>query len=421
MNVGEIFIALGFDVDDAKLKEFNDKVRGLNADLAKSAAVAAGAVYSIMAFVDGSVKGARALYNFREQTGLSAQELQKWQAAARISDIGMSADETQASIAALAQSLADISMGGGDAGAFGMFGVDIAGKDAFDVLEDLRSMLNVNIERYGVRQTTSLLQRMGLDPRFITLLKLSREEMERYRRELTLSERAQGQLLKLGKATEFFSAKLSLLKSQLVAKMSPYLIEFFENITAATVGAVDGLTAAIDWFVKLKNESPLLATALVALAAALTALFIPFGGIIVVAGGLLAAFNDLGAYLRGEDSWIGWLIEKLEWVKTLMTDLAKMIEPIAAPIGKILNEDVAPAVGGFFNKESGGFWAPGRFMRDMFKDMTGGGDVTRETNFNNTYIITGTAPARDVASEMTKMQQDQLNYAYSDTNNGSVY
>jgi len=47
--------------------------------------------------------------------------------------------------------------------------------------------------------------------------------------------------------------------------------------------------------------------------------------------------------------------------------------------------------------------------------------VTRETNFNNTYIITGTAPARDVASEMTKMQQDQLNYAYSDTNNGSVY
>ena len=46
MKLGEAFVELGFDVDDAKLKDFNDKVNSARNDMLKMAAVATGTAES---------------------------------------------------------------------------------------------------------------------------------------------------------------------------------------------------------------------------------------------------------------------------------------------------------------------------------------------------------------------------------------
>ena len=413
MNVGEIFIALGFDVDDGKLKDFQEKVQGLNKDLIKASAVAAGAVFSLMAFVDGSVRGARALKNFQDQTGSSARELQKWQIAARLSDIGMSADETQSSLMSLSKSLADITMGGGDAGAFGMFGVDIDGKDAFDVLEDLRGMLDTNIARFGEQQTVGLLQRMGLDPRFISLLKTSSEEMERYRKELTLSEKSQMRLLELGKAVEFFKAKLGFMKDQFVSIISPQVIEFFKNILIVIEQFIGWLDKMTQGFKNLKQAHPYMTAFFSVLYGWLILVLVPFGKLVLFPALLLAAFNDLGAYLRGEDSWIGWLIKKMEELDRWLGEIPKKIKDMFDLSGQFSDKPVSKL------KFGENFWNV--TFPDNVASGAGGKSETKETNFNNTYNINGTAPAADVAAEITKRQQDQFNYSLTDANSGSVY
>ena len=148
-------------------------------------------------------------------------------------------------------------------------------------------------------------------------------------------------------------------------------------------------------------------------------LYVPFGGIIVAAGAMLALFNEIGAYLNGEDSWIKVMIEDFKTAWQFIKQIAGAIERVAVPFAKAAKEQAAPVVD-FFDREKGAFFAPGRYMLDMFSKMSGG-ETTKETNFNNTFIINGTANAADVAGEVVNLQQNQFNHAYSDANNGSVY
>lgn len=67
MNVGELFISLGFNVDNAKLTEFNDKITSAQKNLVKVGAGATAAVYGINRFLNSSVKSATEMKNFRDQ------------------------------------------------------------------------------------------------------------------------------------------------------------------------------------------------------------------------------------------------------------------------------------------------------------------------------------------------------------------
>lgn len=414
MKIGELFLALGFDVEEGQLKEFTERVTKLNATMIKSAGIAAGAVFGIQAFVQNTVTGARALNNFREQTGLAWQELQKWQVAGRLSDVALSAEEVQSSISGLQSMLADIRMGRGDASAFAMFGVDVMGKDAFQVLEDVRRMMDMNVARFGQTETVNLIRRMGLDPRFVTLLKMSSAEMENLRKEFTMTEKAQARLLELGGAVERFRLKLEFLKMEQIAAIAPELIEFFKNVTAATEFTIEGIAGLVRWFSKLKDESPLLALALAGVTAAAVAMLVPFGKFIVIPALMIAGFNDLGAYLRGEDSWIGFLIEKLH-------EVINLLEDAGTKTGKLLRTPLT------FLEETGRDLGErmrdtrfGQFVRDTIPQRQGAFE-TGAPIFNNNYYIQGEAQPDAVAREILRQQQQQLNYGLSDANNGSLY
>ena len=94
MQVGELFIALGFDVDDAKLKSFNDGIKSSMTDLLKLTGIAAGAVYSVNQFIESSLHNSAALRQFTAETGESAEALKKWQVAAQLANPEIGIDKT---------------------------------------------------------------------------------------------------------------------------------------------------------------------------------------------------------------------------------------------------------------------------------------------------------------------------------------
>ena len=168
MKVGDIFVALGFDVEDKALKGFENDLKKLKKVLFSVPVILSAAAFAIDRFVASSVAGSVALQNFNRQTGLLSSDLQRYQIAGQLSDISLSADQVAGSVQNLQSNLAAIRLGGGDISPFQLAGVDVIGKDAFQVIEELRGAFQTG--RLGDRATASnLLDQMGIGKQFIVL------------------------------------------------------------------------------------------------------------------------------------------------------------------------------------------------------------------------------------------------------------
>jgi Phage tail lysozyme len=82
-SIGELFVSLGFDVDDQKLKNFNDGIRNLSNDMLKFAGISSLSLAGLAYFMSGSANAATAMQNFNIQTGQSIDGLQKFIAVMR--------------------------------------------------------------------------------------------------------------------------------------------------------------------------------------------------------------------------------------------------------------------------------------------------------------------------------------------------
>lgn len=311
MKIGELFIALGFDVDDKKLKEFNEGIKtGLNG-LLKMSAVAAGAVYAINRFVSSSVQAATALRNFTAETGNNAQGLQKWQVASTLTNAAISADQVTASFKKMANAISDVSMGKGPSGVFAMLGVgDVRGKDVAQVMEELRQNFDKNVAEWGLNQTVNLMQEVGFDPAMLQALQLTRQEFDKITDGKILSPDTNRKLVELGNAMSKFGLEIERIRNILSAEWSPQLIHLMEASIPvlkdflASVGAVAHALNTL-W----QSLGPTAQTSLTVFAALVTAQLFPLRALFL---GLAAAINDVGHALRGLPSVsgraaLGWM------------------------------------------------------------------------------------------------------------------
>ena len=179
MNVGELFVSLGFDVDDASLKDFNSKiVEGRNEILTMSAA-ATGAVYALNALFMSSAQNALELKNFNDQTGFSIDALQKWQAVVHETNPAIGIEEAANGYKKLAQTLIDIRQGKGNSGALAMLGVTYdPNMTPEKAIEQIRAHLQETIAQNGVGFATDKLNAIGLGAGAINALRLSAGEFD---------------------------------------------------------------------------------------------------------------------------------------------------------------------------------------------------------------------------------------------------
>lgn len=456
MKIADFFATIGLQVEDKDLKQFDDKMSEVRTNVAKFTAVIGAALFALDRFSASSVRGAVALRNFSLQTGLSAKSLQQWQAAAQLSNMAIDADQVTSSIQGLQDSLTQIRLGAGNTTPFQLLGIDVRGRDAFNVLDQLRE----KIKGVEPAMATNLVQQMGLTPEFINVLQLSREEFNALGKDLVRSQSTTKALREIGDAVNRFKLQFLKFKDDFVAKLKPLFL--------GIIDVLNRLGKALSSIVFLMERFPAVsAGAAAAIALILTPLkvlrFI-LSPITLLLGALFLLLEDFAVYMQGGKSVIGKLVDffkglyddlKTSFFDPMMDYWATMaefikvniIEPIkgigetvkeALPDinigtddqGRGLMERVGDNTLSAFEKMN-----PASMFRKLFSNMpnangASGFSVPESLSqtisrmnapvFHNSFVISG-GDGGQIANNIVDGLQNQLNYGLSDTNNGAAY
>lgn len=307
MKVGDFFIALGFDVDDQKLRQFDGQLTNVKNSLFGAKEYALAAMYAIGRFTGSAAQGAADMGSFADQTGLSADELQKWQNVASQLNRNLNAEAVTASIRNLARNINQIQkFGQGDTLPFRAFGIDAMDTDAFDTLRRIRE----TIGNYDRPTAVSLLERLGLDPNFISLLDVSNDEFERLAQNMALTADQVSALDDLGQTFGSVTVELKKFKGEMSAEFAP-----------AIIGTIDEIRERVhslgEDFAYLTQ--PWIKQALIGLGAVFAAWAAPITLTVAAIGGLIFALQELGRFLNGKenafDKLNAWIESKLGWQK----------------------------------------------------------------------------------------------------------
>lgn len=367
MKVGDLFIALGFQVDDKKLKDFSDNIKSGTMALGAMSAAAAGTVYAINRFTANSVDSSVKLKNLADQTGTATDEVQRFYNVAGRLNTNVTLDDTISAFTQLSDVIAQAKLGQGPIGEAGMLGLNnIGNMTPLQIIKQLRENFKNNVGAWGngdERVVQNLMKSIGLGPEFIQSIKASDEEFNRLWNNPVLNGGAQEKLVQLAEATKEFNFQWELFKGNISAKMSPAIIEFLTNLNAVlqktdeVAGKVGDKMGAFQKKTGMNDDQMRTIKNAGAVEAGLGLMAIPSPFFATqAAGGLLiggTAINDAGRYLRGQPSTTGDLIDdvkgKYHFIKGMISEeLMKTRQEQEEDRRRLLNGD--PAVNKGFGR-----------------------------------------------------------------------
>jgi hypothetical protein len=283
--------------DTSALKRFSDGIDGtLKNVINLKNALGLMTLYGMERFVSSTVDGYVALSNLNQQTGLSIEMMRKWQIAGQMANLAMSAEEVSGSIASLQKNLTAIRLGGGNVRPFQLLGVDILGKNAFQVLESLRGA----VKGMNRPMATNLLEQAGLNANFINLLTKSKEEFEALARVPFLNKDQRAKVMALGQELKLLKLNLSSIKDLLVANFQP--------VFSAIIQVIGHAAQAFSWLTASISKSK---EALGILKVALAAIMISLFPLTSAMTALLLIMDDIASYMEGKESYTG---DILKWM-----------------------------------------------------------------------------------------------------------
>lgn len=284
MKIGELFIALGFQISNQKDLDAVEKGMERALGTASKLALGVNAINAAMlAMVDSAMRVAVELRNFGTTTGLSTDELQRWQQAAMVA--GVDAKALTAAVVGLQDARNAFALGEPqNVGAWSVLGLDPT-QDPFKVLDGLRARL-AQTRDPGIMR--ALLGKVGMEG-VMPVLQLPDAEFARFRREFVVSTTQIDRLGRLNREWAQLRINLAAIKNQLASAIAPAL-EVLASILAWVAGKVAAFT---NWL----NEGGLMAKVLVfALGLLAVGLLAVGAALAVVAGGLALATGALLAF-----------------------------------------------------------------------------------------------------------------------------
>lgn len=456
MKIGELFMALGFEVDDKKLKEYNSAIDDTRRRLTQITTLAAAAVTGLYLFASGGIEAATAMRNFNTQTGESIDQLQQWQVAATMSNTALSVDQVTQSIVALSGAISDVSMGKGPSGPFAMLGIDTRGKDSFMVLEEMRRRYQDNVAQWGQRQTNDLMMQTGIDPGLINAIQLSREEFDALVGDRILSAESRNKLIILGETIQRVKQDWVLFKNDMSARWTPVALEAFEAALPALREFSKNVGAVASKLAEVATQTKQFVTELP------TAIKIGLGGLVVflapitsTIAGLIYLTNEWGKSLRGLPAFqaISDNLERL--AKFFGLDEESKNEAAKQEFDRRKREhDQRQKEFNFIGPETPEEWKAGKrplmpgqeslFYGDNYEPMSSPpandvegwyssktdrqppappqpASIQNTANINNTYNIEGNFSADEVADEVRRMQEGTVSSTMNEFNNGVRY
>jgi hypothetical protein len=425
MKIAELFIALGFDIkgDDTLRQVERNLVKAEGAALTMLAGVGALnlAFYAMMV---SAAEAATSLEKFKSATGLSSEELQRWQLAGQ--KAGIQGEEMLKTITALQTAQKNVMLGQGDFSPFQFFGVSVS-QDPFDMLQVLNTKLQTMDPAFG----RIMASRLGISENLFQWLRRSNLELDQFNAKLLLTNQQQKSLWNLNKAWQDFLFTLVAIKNQFAESFAEPLTialkvlkalllvgaDFIEWLNGTSIGANITKTALI-----------MLAGALVVLMGLLTALSLVLAGVVVAVkvaalglaplvvaaaplvftlGLIIAAltaliflFNDYWVAVHGGKSALDWSASI-----AVVNAMARAIEAVIAGFDRL--KKAKDSIGGMFDKVSERF---GSF--DLAPSTRAGYAGTTIKQENNTQIhVDGSGNPAAVAADIGQHWQRTINQA----------
>jgi len=425
MKIGDFFVSLGVKADTKVLTEFGQKTKSAFSNVMglKTAVVAAGASFAY--FANETFKSVQALENFERATGLSVNKLQQFQRVANLSGTGLDGDQVASQVQALQQNLTDLKFGGGNTQAFRLLGIDVSGKDAFQVMEDMRQA----IAGLSDAEATNIIGKAGFSPEMLKILRMSNKEFEKMGKGSFMSAKGRKDVIEMGKAMAKVTTIFKEWKDLLVAMLAGTVGNFLGMISDLMEG-LQGLATAI------YNVKPLF----YGLAAALAVVMFTMSPMLAMFALLYLVIEDLWVAFKGGESLSG---DAFNYLKDVFSGVAENFKEMWAYI-----KDISSAIAEWtFDAALEGI----TFLTDKFKELwdfisnlsaskiwtflqegwsslsglvTGEAEKGAENvsnsssnktaNVNNVYHINTTAPADDVAKGIAKQQTRELNFTHDE-------
>lgn len=307
MRIGELFVALGFDVDDKKLKDFNEEVKSGMTGLLKMAGVVSGAAFAVNAFVSGAVQQSVALKNFREETGYASDDVERFYNVIGRLNENVTLDQTVSAFRALSDTISQAKFGQGAIGQAGMLGLaNLGAMTPMEVIRRLRENYARNVEQYGADRTRDLMSELGLTSEFIQSIKATNQEFDTLFNKPILGAENRNRLEEIAEAQKELSFQWQLLRGELSAEISDEIVLFLNNLIPAVIEVAKNFkalgSAISDAFNGLSPEQQkMLLSAAVALGAGMAAAFAPVTTALVT---ILALVNEIGKAMRGESGLV---------------------------------------------------------------------------------------------------------------------
>lgn len=252
LNIGSLFVALGFDVDDKKLKEFNEQFKSGVDDVQR---------YSdkIRDFSSGTLTSATNMKNFADQTGYSTRNLQEWTKAAQAMNPALSSIEASATYSHLADQIALMQQGEGLAGVFSRLGIDYGGiSDPASLLQMIHDNKAKIIKDQGLPMWTSILKQAGINPNFENVLDATDQQRRDTAASYIVPQEEQDKAAGLNDRTNRFMMHVGPAISKIITKITDGMVlGWTDSSTLFTKGRLpdnDEYKAALDKFYGVKNS-----------------------------------------------------------------------------------------------------------------------------------------------------------------------
>lgn len=177
LKIGELFMDLGFEVDEKTLKNFHGEIKDTMNSMLRLVGVSA-SLAGFVSVMSGASDTALALRNMTKEFGYSAEGMQRWAAIAHQANPLVSHEQGLASYIKMAEYLRDMRMGKNDGLAFGMFGGSIEDNTPEKMQERIRRNLPQVVKNYGLDQASAWIDQITGSIGAINAFTMSLKDME---------------------------------------------------------------------------------------------------------------------------------------------------------------------------------------------------------------------------------------------------
>lgn len=307
MNIGELFVDLGFDVDDKKLKEFNQSIKDGAGEMLKMSAIATGAVYALNAFFENSGQKAVAFRQFTMETGFASEALQKWQTLIHLTNPNVGIEEAANGYKKLAQTLIDIRQGKGNSGALAMLGVTYdTNMTPEKVLEQVAAHAQEVIKQNGVGFFTDKLNSIGIGAGAINALMLSAQQRDQMTSGLILSPEQLQRLVQYQVAIADLTTKFEYFKTVVAADYSEGFLAFIREGLVDLGEFIKNFKVVYEFLSQYREQIQVISLALTPLLASMAIAEFPITSAFLA---MAFAINEVGKALRGLPTFTGKFLD----------------------------------------------------------------------------------------------------------------